>query len=156
MWHTILNAFYGLNHLLGELFLAQGVMQVWSDGGWNQSSWELAGLLSPQLATKILHVVSPHGPGWTFSAGQPWVSGTAYMDTRVPTWGLGLHSLSFSSIATYAASLPAHSLGYEPVEIPLRIKERAVRLYLFLRKWQYSSIAYDIVVAFLENTISHR
>ena len=78
------------------------------------------------------------------------------MDTCAPARGLGPYSPSLVSIATYTAPFQAHSLGYEQVKIPLRIKERAIRLYLFLRKWQDSSIAYGIVVASLENIVSPR
>lgn len=129
-----------------------GVVRWWLE----LNSWELAGLLSLCLATKIPHAVSPHGPGWTSTAWQPRGSGTAYTDTCAPTQGSGPYSLSLASIASYEASLAPHSLGYEQVAIPLKIQERAIRFYLFLRKWQDSSIAYVIAVASLENMISHR
>ena len=96
-------------------------MQVWSDGGWNWSSWELAGLLSLHLATKILHAVSAHGPSWTFTAWQPQGGGPGYADTCAPARGSVPYSLSLASIGRRAASLPPHSLGYEQVAVPLRI-----------------------------------
>lgn len=70
-------------NLVGWLLQAQGLTQLQSDGDWNAASGDWQGF-SLHLATGILHVVSPHGPVWTFTACQPQGSGTASMKTCVP------------------------------------------------------------------------
>lgn len=86
---------------------------------------------------------------------------------RLLTWRLvhehwGSESQSQSHIVFYyqaseaMQSLLPHFIGYEQITVPLRIKERGIGLYPFLRKWQSSRTACVIVIVCLENTVTDK
>lgn len=91
-------------HAGGQMVAATGTAQ-----GWQGFSL---------FTTEILHVVCPHGPVWTFTTWWPQGTRPAYLETFAPALQCQAPkarpiSAFMTSIGSYSASFPPHSIGYE-------------------------------------------